>query len=58
MVCLTVGAKFLNVVLDYVNTSIVDYISCDLKEQGKVISFRIRLNYDLEVDQLEQINFS
>ena len=42
MVCLTVGAKFFKEVLDYVNTSIVDYLSCDLKEQGKVISFRIR----------------
>ena len=33
------------------------YILCDLKEIGKVISFRIRLNYDLEIDQIEQITF-
>ena len=37
--------------------NIVNYISFDLKEIGKGISFRIRLNYDLEIEQIEQIKF-
>ena len=47
MVFLTVKSEFLNDLLDYLNTSIVNYISYDLEEQGKIISFCIRLNYDL-----------
>ena len=57
MVCLTVKSEFLNDLLDYVDTNIVEYILCDLKEIGKVISFRIRLDYDLEIEQIEQIKF-
>ena len=37
--------------------NIANYISFDLTEIAKVISFRIRLNYDLEIDQIEQIKF-
>ena len=37
MVCLTVKSEFLNDLLDYVDTNIVEYILCDLKELGKVI---------------------
>ena len=57
MVCLTVRSEFFKEFLDYVDTNIVEYILCDLKEVGKVISFCIRLNYDLEIDQIEQIKF-
>ena len=55
MVYLTVKSEFLNDLLDYLNTSIVYYISYHLEEQGKIISFCIRLNYDLEIKQIEQI---
>ena len=48
---------YLNDLLDYLNTSIVNYISYNLEEQGKVISFRIRLNYNLEIEQIDQIKF-
>ena len=57
MVILTVKSEFFNELLDYLDASIVNYISFDLKEIGKVISFRIRLNYDLEIDQIEQTKF-
>ena len=57
MVFLTVKSEFFNKFLDYLDANIVNYISFDLKEIGKVISFRIRLNYDLEIDQIEQIKF-
>ena len=57
MVFLTVKSEFLNDLLDYLNTSIVNCISYDLEEQGKIISFCIRLNYDLEIGQIEQIKF-
>ena len=57
MIFLTVKSEFLNDLLDYLNTSIVNYISYDLEEQGKIISFCIRLNYDLEIEQIEQIKF-
>ena len=57
MVYLTVKSEFFSEFLDYVETNIVEYILSDLKEIGKVISFRIRLNHDLEIDQIEQINF-
>ena len=57
MVFLIVKSEFLNDLLDYLNTSIVNYISYDLEEQGKIISFCIRLNYDLEIEQIEQIKF-
>ena len=57
MVCLTVRSEFFKEFLDYVDTNIVEYILCDLKEVGKVILFCIRLNYDLEIDQIEQIKF-
>ena len=57
MVCLTVRSEFFKEFLDYVDTNIVEYILCDLKEVDKVISFCIRLNYDLEIDQIEQIKF-
>ena len=57
MVYLTVRLEFFKEFSDYVDTNIVEYILCDLEEQGKVISFCIRLNYDLERDQLEQIKF-
>ena len=57
MVYLTVKSEFFSEFLDYVETNIVEYILRDLKEIGKVISFRIRLNHDLEIDQIEQINF-
>ena len=50
MVFLTVKSEFLNHLLDYLNTSIVNYISYDLEEQSKIISFCIRLNYDLEIE--------
>ena len=56
MVYLTVKSEFLNALLDYLNTSIVNYISYNLEEQGQIISFCIRLNYDLEIEQIEQIN--
>ena len=57
MVFLTVKSEFLNDLLDYLNTSIVNYISYNLEEQGKIISFCIRLNYDLQIEQIEQIKF-
>ena len=57
MVFLTVKSEFLNDLLDFLYTSIVNYISYDLEEQGKIISFCIRLNYDLEIEQIEQIKF-
>ena len=57
MVYLTVKSKFLNDLLDYLNTSIVNYISYNLEEQGKIISFCIRLNYNLEIEQIDQIKF-
>ena len=57
MVFLTVKSEFFNEFLDYLDVNIVNYISVDLKEIVKVISFRIRLNYDLDIDQIEQIKF-
>ena len=57
MVYLTVKSEFLNDLLDYLNTSIVNYISYNLEEQDKIISFCIRLNYDLEIEKIEQIKF-
>ena len=57
MVYLTVRSKFFKEFLDYIDANIVKYILCDLKEKDKVISFCIRLNYDLEIDQIEQIKF-
>ena len=48
MVYSTVKSEFLNDLLDYSNTSIVNYISYNLEEQG---------NYDLEIKQIEQIKF-
>ena len=54
---LTVKSEFLKDLLDYLNRSIVNYISYELEEQGKIISFRVRLNYDLEIDQVQQIRF-
>ena len=57
MVYLTVRSEFFNEFLDNVDTNVVEYILCDLKEIDKVISFRIRLNYDLEINQIEQIKF-
>ena len=57
MVFVTVKSEFFNEFLDYLDVNIANYISFDLKEIGKVISFRIRLNYDLEIDQIEQIKF-
>ena len=57
MMYLTVKSKFLNDLLDYLNTSIVNYISYNLEEQGKIISFCIRLNYNLEIEQIDQIKF-
>ena len=57
MVYLTVKSEFLNDLLDYLNTSIVNYISYDLEEQGQVILFCIRLNYDLEIEKIQQIRF-
>ena len=57
MVFLTLKSEFLDDLLDYLNSSIVNYISYDLEEQGKIISFCIRLNYDLEIEQIEQIKF-
>ena len=57
MVYLTVKSEFLNDLLDYLNTSIVNYISDDLEEQGKITLFRIRLNYDLEIEKIQQIGF-
>ena len=57
MVYLMVKSEFLNEFLDYLNTNIIENISCDLKEKGKVISFYIRLNYDSEIDQIEEIKF-
>ena len=57
MVCLNVKSEFLNDLLDYLNTSIVNYISYNLEEQDKIISFYIRLNYDLEIEQIDQIKF-
>ena len=55
MVFLTVKSEFFDEFLDYLDVNIVNYISVDLKEIGKVISFRVRLNYDLEIDQIKQI---
>ena len=57
MVYLTVKVEFLNDLLDYLNTSIVNYISYDLEEQGKISLFRIRLNYDLEIEKIQQLRF-
>ena len=57
MLYLTVRSEFLKELLGYEEANIVEYILCDLKEIGKIISFRIRLNYDLELDQLEQTKF-
>ena len=57
MVYLTVKSEFLNNLLDYLNTNIVNYISYNLEEQGKIISFRIRLNYDLKIEQIDQLKF-
>ena len=57
MVYLTVKSEFINDLLDYLNTSIVNCISYNLEEQGKIISFCIRLNHDLEIKQIEQIKF-
>ena len=57
MVFLTVKSEFFHEFLDYLDLNIVNYISFGLKEIGKVISFRMRLNYDLEVDQIEEIKF-
>ena len=57
MVYLTVKSEFLNDLLDLLNTSIVNYISYNLEEQGKLFLFYIRLNHDLEIDQTEQIKF-
>ena len=57
MVFVTVKSEFFNEFLDYLDVNIANYKSFDLKEIGKVISFRIRLNYDLEIDQIEQIKF-
>ena len=54
---MTIKSEFLKELLDYLNTSIVNYILCDLEEQGKIISFRIRLNYDLEIEKIQQIRF-
>ena len=54
---LTVKSEFLNDLLDCLNMSIVNYISYDLEEQSKIISFSIRLNYNLEIEQIEQIKF-
>ena len=48
MVFLTVKSEFFNEFLDYLDINNSNYISFDLKEIGKVISFCIRLNYDLE----------
>ena len=52
---LTVKSEFLNDLLDYLNTSIINYISYNLEEQGKLILFHIRLNHNLEIDQIEQL---
>ena len=57
MMYLTVKLEFLNDLLDYLNTSIVNYISYNLEEQDEIISFCIRLNYDLEIQQIRQIKF-
>ena len=57
MVYLAVKSEFLNDLLDYLNTSIVNYISYNLEEKGKITSFCIRLNYDLEIEQIKQIKF-
>ena len=57
MIFLTVKSEFFNEFSDYLDTNIVNYILFDLKEIGKVISFCIRLNYDLKIDQIEQIKF-
>ena len=54
---LTVKSEFLNDLLDYLNTRIVNYTSYNLEEQGKITSFCIRLNYNLEIKQIEQILF-
>ena len=53
MVYLTVNSELLKDLLDYLNTNIVNYISYNLEEQGKIISFRIRLNYDLKIEQID-----
>ena len=57
MVFLTVKSEFFKEFLDYIRRNIVDYVLCDLKEEGKVISLCIRVNYDLEIDQIDQIKF-
>ena len=58
MVYLTVKKQsFFKEFLDYLNANIVNYISCNSEEKGKVISFCIRPNYDLEIDKIEQIKF-
>ena len=54
---LTVKSGFLKDLLNYLKMSIVNYISYDLEEQGKVISFHIRSNYSLEINQIQQIRF-
>ena len=54
---LTVKSEFLKDLLDYLNTSIVKYISWNLEEQGKIILVPIRLSFDLEISQIEQIKF-
>ena len=57
MVYLKVRSEFFKELLDYVGTNIVEYMFCDSKEKGKVTSFCLRLNYDLKIDQFEQIKF-
>ena len=37
---LTVKSEFLNDLLDYLNMSIVNYISYNLEEQGKLILYK------------------
>ena len=54
---LTAKGEFLRDLLDYLKGSIVNYISWNLEEQGKIILFQIRLSYDLEIGQIEQIKF-
>ena len=57
MVFLTVKPEFLNYLLDYLNKSIINYVSYYLEEQGKIILLRIRLKYDLEIEKIQQIRF-
>ena len=54
---LTVKSESLRDLSDYLNTPIVNYISFDLEEQGGIISFCIKLSYDLEINQVQQIKF-